>query len=247
MLGISIALITLMVIIMIPTNAGTYKRIFNILLHKPRKQPGIFITMTEKAPYSFGGYNYPAEPRQQVVALLELLPDKAEILDLGAGFGNNCLPLLERGHTVTATETNAECIGYLKQLTKDYPGRLRVVKAPVQALDTTHSYDAVINTMVLHFLQPDEAEAVIDTMKQVTRKGGFNVITSYLHDHTLPASYKWLLQKGKLRSYYQDWDIISYKESRPYNLAKIRTTRQLVRWCLGRRGYKAARLIAKRP
>ncbi len=196
-------------------------------------------------PARSGGYNYPTEPRQQVVELVGLLKAPSDVLDIGAGFGNNCIPLLEAGHRVTATETNADCVAYLKGLSAQYAGRLTVVEAPIQELPSSPDYDAVICTMVLHFLTNDEAEHAIDTMRHITRKGGYNVITNYLAGQDISPQYTWLVDSNKLPAYYKDWTIVSYEESYPFTLKRVRTARQLVRWILGRKGFKSARLIAK--
>lgn len=200
----------------------------------------------DQHPATSGGYNYPVEPRQQVTDLIGLLGSPASVLDIGAGFGNNAVPLLEAGHNVTATETNRECIAYLQDLATRYPGKLTVVEAPIQQLDTTKVFDAVVCTMVLHFLKNNEAERAIAAMKDVTSDGGYNVITSYLAGQNLSEEYTWLLESGALPESYKDWSIVSYEESRPFTLDKVRSVRQLARWLLGRRGYKSARLIAKR-
>lgn len=193
-----------------------------------------------------GGYNYPTAPRQQVIDLIDLLKMSSDILDIGAGFGNSCIPLLEAGHSVTATETNEECIVYLNELRTQYPKRLKVVEAPIQDLPASPDYDAVICTMVLHFLTNKEAERAISDMQSITRKGGYNVITTYLAGQEIDSEYMWLVDSGKLSTYYKDWTTVSYEESYPFTLDKVRTARQLGRWLLGKKGYKGARLIARR-
>lgn len=197
-------------------------------------------------PISSGGYNYPIEPRQQVIDLIDLLDAPANVLDIGAGFGNNAIPLLEAGHNVTATETNKECIAHLEDLATRYQGRLTVIEAPVQKLETAELFDAVVCTMVLHFLKDKEAKKAISTMQGITNKGGYNVITNYLDGQDLSNEYTWLLEANELPTYYKDWEIVSYEESRPFTIGKVRSARQFARWLLGRRGYRSARLIAKR-
>jgi tRNA G37 N-methylase Trm5 len=193
-----------------------------------------------------GGYNYPQQPRQQVIDLQQLLPEKSHILDIGAGFGNNTLPLLNLGHSVTVTETNPDCIKYLNTLKNEYGDRIKVLNEPIQELNNSVVYDAIICTMVLHFLQPAEADHAIKNIKNITSDGGFNVITNYLYNHKLLPKYTWMLQNNQLSDYYEDWQVISYDESYPYGLKQAHTLRQLARLCLGRRGYKSARLIAKK-
>lgn len=201
---------------------------------------------TNTLPHVSDGYHYHANPRKQVVDLTQLLDKPAEILDIGAGFGNNCELLLQHGHKVTVTETNEEALLYLRTLGKQYPGQLTVLQEPVQQLSTTRSFDAVICTMVLHFLTEQEALQAIQTMQHITRPGGYNVITNYLVGQDTPVEYTWLLQPNALPRLYPGWNIVAYEETHPFGLRTVRSVRQLVRWLLGRRGYKAARLIARK-
>jgi tellurite methyltransferase len=194
-----------------------------------------------------GGYSYPAEPRQQVVDLMGVLNEHANVLDIGAGFGNNVLPLVGVGHSVTATETNEECITYLEDLRSQYPDRLTVLDEPIQKLKPSQAYDAVVCTMVLQFLAEREAKDAIDAMQNSTRRGGYNVIVNYLAGQTIGSEYTWLVRPRELLKYYHGWEIISYEEGYPLTIGKIRSIKQFLRWILGRRGYKSAKLIARRP
>jgi tellurite methyltransferase len=193
---------------------------------------------------SSGGYNYPTAPRQQVIDLLKLLKAPSEILDIGAGFGNNCVPLLKQGHRLTATETNKEALKALRVLSEQYPGQLTVIEEPIEVLTSKSSYDAVICTMVLHFLSEEAAHTAIDMMQEVTRPGGYHVIVNYLTKQGLSPEYIWLLKPQELLSFYKTWGIVSYEESYSLKLKAVRSLKQFLRYMSGRRGYKSARLVA---
>lgn len=104
---------------------------------------------------SVGGYNFPTQPRAEVVRLLPLLKKDSRVLDIGAGLGNNTKFLLENGHRVIATETLGEAVDELNTLKLDYL-RLEVRPQDVRSLRTDEAYDAVICTMVLHFFNKEE-------------------------------------------------------------------------------------------
>lgn len=193
---------------------------------------------------SSGGYNYPSAPRQQVIDLLKLLKTPSEILDIGAGFGNNFVPLLQHGHRVTATETNKEALEALRSISEQYPDQLTVIEEPIEALSDKKHYDAVICTMVLHFLSKEAAHRAINVMQKVTRPGGYDVIVNYLTTQDLSPEYTWLLEPQELLNFYKSWEIISYEESYSLRLKAIRSAKQSLRYILGRRGHKSARLIA---
>ena len=70
--------------------------------------------MTDKIKVPFSnGYYYPSASRPQVLGLLRL-KRSGVVLDIGAGFGNNILPLLEHDFHIVATETNPDCLIALK-------------------------------------------------------------------------------------------------------------------------------------
>ena len=167
------------------------------------------------SPRTSGGYLYPEVPRKQVETLIHYLPPRARILDLGAGFGNNCVPLLKAGHLVTATETNPEALQYLKGLTVEYPGQLAVMEEPIQDLEETAKYDAIICTMVLQFLPPAEARKAVKVIQEATKPGGYNVIINFLVTQQLAPEFQFLLAPDELKQFYSDWEIVDYEESYP--------------------------------
>ncbi len=184
--------------------------------------------------FSSGGFNYPAEPRQQVLELLTLLKPYSHVLDIGAGFGNNCLPLLEKGHHVTVTETNDDAIGYLSKLKAKFPKRLIVVKESAEQLRASPTHDAIIATMVLQFLTPAEAMRVIGIMKQATAPKGYHVIINYLSGQDLDPEYTFLLDKQSLPQMYEGWNILSYEETKKDDTD-------------GKKYYTSAKMIAQKP
>jgi SAM-dependent methyltransferase len=196
---------------------------------------------------SADGYNYYDETRSEVLAVLDQLPKSSAVLDAGAGFGNNARELLARGHSVTATETSPTALLRLEQLRSDHPDRLAVRCQSVAELDDTGEFDAVICTMVLHYLTPQAGRDALERLKNATKPGGLCIVTSYLAASDLPNEYIWRLQPGELRAGFASWRILRYEESYPFTLSKIRSAPQLARWLRGRRGYKAARIVAQRP
>jgi tellurite methyltransferase len=195
---------------------------------------------------SSGGYNYPPIPRQQVIDLLRLLKSSSEILDIGAGFGNNCEPLLKAGHRVTATETNNEALEALDSLSKQFPGQLTIIEEPLELLKDNKSYDAIVCTMVLHFLEVAAAQKAINMIQKITNPGGYNVIINYLSGQNLSKEYVYLLKSGELQNLYKQWEVTFYEESYPIKLRTIRSAKRLIGYLLGRKGFKSAKLIAKK-
>lgn len=196
--------------------------------------------MSEKIEVPFSnGYYYPSAPRPQIAEILKL-KQSGSVLDIGAGFSNNINPLLAHDFHITATETNPDCITALEELTRKYAGKIEVIDEPLEALSFTASqFDAIICTMVLHFLEPEAARNAIANMQHWTNSGGLNVITSYTTNN--PAELlqehgvKSLLESNELKSRYKDWKILSYEEERGTSKTALGVA------------FESARLIAQKP
>lgn len=194
--------------------------------------------------YSHKGHYYVDKPRQEVSRIINLLEKGASVLDIGAGYGNNTKLLLRNGYDVTALETNPAAVKALRQISSD---NLTVLNKSTDSVIFHQEFDAVINCMVLHFLESEHvALKVIANMQSWTKPGGYNVITSYLDDNVLGAEYSFLLKSGQLQKLYADWQILLYKESYARTIQNMRNPKDIARLLLGRKGYKAARLIARR-
>lgn len=181
------------------------------------------------------GFYYPNYPRQQV---LEMLKYKKQgiALDIGAGFGNNTIPLLESGFEVTTTETNMECVDELSKLGQKYPNKVHVIDKPLEKLQFDTHFDAVICTMVLHFLNRPDALTAIANMQEWTASGGMNVITGYTdYNSEMGEDIDFLLHKNELKDLYPGWKVILYDEvmSGTQNPAG--------------KAFQSAKLIAQKP
>lgn len=195
--------------------------------------------------HSQKGHYYTSKPRREVLKVMNLLKPNSSVIDIGAGYGNNTKVLLNQGYKVTALETNPAAIKALRQIDS---GDLTVLSRPVDKVTLTNKYELVINCMVLHFLENERiALDVITKMKTWTQPGGLNVVTSYLDSNSLDDEYSFLLRSSQLRKLYDDWQIVFYEESYTLALNNIRSHKDIIRLLRGKRGYKAARLIAKRP
>lgn len=171
---------------------------------------------------SAGGYFFPDYPRDIVENNLALL-ENGLILDSGAGFGNNTRLLLEETTSkIVATETLPEALEKLQQLQKDFPDRLAVKDQAVQDLADTETYDAVICTMVLHFLPDGLRRSALQKIQTATKVGGVNIISAYIFDEGLLKyeHFKSGFAPGELKDAYNGWQIFDYKEVMPVNPMK---------------------------
>lgn len=168
--------------------------------------------VTESGFIESNGFFYPNYPRQQVVEMLKY-KQQGTALDIGAGFGNNTIPLLESGFEVTATETNSECVDELHKLSKKYPNKVHVSVELLERLHFDTQFDAVICTMVLHFLNRPDALTAIKNMQEWTASGGVNVITGYTdYNSDMGEDIDFLLHANELKELYPGWKVIFYDE-----------------------------------
>jgi 2-polyprenyl-3-methyl-5-hydroxy-6-metoxy-1,4-benzoquinol methylase len=197
--------------------------------------------------YSQKGHYYIEQPRKEVLALSSLLDPPASVLDIGAGYGNNTYWLLSRGHAVTAIETNHEAVLELQKFKKNFPKNVIVFESSVDAYMPQQTYDAVVCCMVLHFLKDvDVGYDVIKAIQSWTSPGGLNVITTYTSENSLSDDYTFLLRPNELRKLYEGWEIVQYEESYARNFRSAKNFKDIARLVARKRGYKSARLIARK-
>jgi SAM-dependent methyltransferase len=197
--------------------------------------------------YSKKGHYYIEEPRFELKYLMQLLPKKAYVLDIGAGNGNNTKFLLKKGYTVTAVEPNPAAIKTLRQIQKEYPKKLKVVEAAIDTYKPTEMFDVVICCMVVHFMKDHQSGVkAIQNVQSWTKRGGINLLTGYMSNQPLSKDYSFLLEPGELFELYNDWEIRWKQESFRLTLSRIYSVMDIPRLMVGKRGFKAARIIAQK-
>lgn len=197
--------------------------------------------------YSTKGHYYIAEPRFELKHLMPLLPETARVLDMGAGNGNNTRHFLKQGYTVTAVEPNPAAIKILQGLQEDYPGQLEVIEGSVDTYQPQQQFDVIVCCMVVHFMKDRESGVkAIHDMQSWTKAGGFNLLTAYMKNQALSDDYSFLLKPDELLKLYAGWKPRWYQESFRLTWTRMRSLKDLPRLALGKRGYKAARIIAQK-
>lgn len=195
--------------------------------------------------YSKKGHYYIAEARFELNKLVALIPKNASVLDIGAGNGNNTRFFLEKGLSVTAVEPNPEAIKDLRLLQKEHPKSLKIVKASLDNYQPAEKFDVIICCMVVHFIEGRKAG--LEAIKKIqiwTNPSGVNLITGYMYNQPLSNDYTFLFKPGELKKQYEKWEIYWSEESYRLTFSRIYTLKDVLRLLIGRRGFKAARIIA---
>lgn len=197
--------------------------------------------------YSKKGHYYIEEPRFELKRLLPLLPKNAHILDMGAGNGNNTKLFLETGYRVTAVEPNPAAIKILQELQKNYSEQLQIVEASLDTYKPKQKFDVVICCMVVHFMKDHTSGTeAIRNIQSWTKSDGINLLTGYMSDQHLSEDYSFLFKPNELSGLYANWESHWYQESFKLTWSRIYSLKDIPRLVLGKRGFKAARIIAQK-
>lgn len=133
-------------------------------------------------------------------------------LDLACGAGRHAIHLVENGWQVTAVDSSAVGIELLRVRARerDHSIDARVVDLEKDEFDwVPNAYDLICD---LYYLQVDLFPKICRSLKP----GGLFVAAIHLADHD-PSSegttHRFVLESGELRGYFEDWEILHYRET----------------------------------
>lgn len=140
---------------------------------------------------------------------------QGHVLDLGCGRGRNALYLAKDGFDVHACDADVASIATLNDIIA--AEKLTTIETDVYDINRAvvqSTYDVVVSTVVLQFLQPERIEAVLCNMQAQTAVGGWNIVVSALETEgaAVPPSFQHFFKPNELRDYYAAWNIVKYNE-----------------------------------
>ena len=146
-------------------------------------------------------------------AMESLSPGKA--LDLGCGQGRNALFLAQHGFEVTAVDQNELALEILQSIVEQEDLEMTVGLYDINSANLKQSYDLIVSTVVLMFLQADRIPAIIRNMQDQTNPGGYNLIVCAMdtEDYSCQVPFSFTFKEGELADYYKDWELIKYNEN----------------------------------
>ena len=158
-------------------------------------------------------YNSNPVHSEVLEAMQFLSPGKA--LDLGCGQGRNALFLAQQGFDVTAVDQNELALEILQSIVEQEDLEMTVGLYDINLAALTQTYDLIVSTVVLMFLQADRIPSVIRNMQDQTNPGGYNLIVCAMdtEDYPCQVPFSFTFKEGELADYYKDWELIKYNEN----------------------------------
>lgn len=158
-------------------------------------------------------YNSNPVHSELLEAMQSLSPGKA--LDLGCGQGRNALFLAQHGFEVTAVDQNELALEILQSIVEQEDLEMTVGLYDINSAALTQTYDLIVSTVVLMFLQADRIPAIIQNMQDQTNPGGYNLIVCAMdtEDYPCQVPFSFTFKEGELADYYKDWELIKYNEN----------------------------------
>jgi len=168
------------------------------------------------APEDYFGkkYDLPRTHSEVLAAMPHLQIGKA--LDVGCGRGRNALYLALHGFAVEGIDNNPESL----QVAREIKQQERLDNVSFRQVDLNRdqrisgTYDFVLSTVVLMFLQRASIAPLIAQMQQATRQGGHNLIVAAMDSADYPCRepFPFAFRAGELRDYYRGWQLLKYNE-----------------------------------
>ena len=158
-------------------------------------------------------YNTNPVHSEVLEAMDTVKPCKA--LDLGCGQGRNALFLAQHGFDVTAVDQNELSLEILQSIVEQEDLEMPLGLYDINSASIGQTYDFIVSTVVLMFLQADRIPAIIKNMQDQTSIGGYNLIVCAMDTEDYPCSvhFPFTFKEGELANYYQDWELIKYNEN----------------------------------
>jgi len=163
-----------------------------------------------------------AAPTPLLVETVEKLPP-GKALDLACGSGRNALWLAERGWNVTAVDGSAVAIEILRSRASERGVTVNARVADLEKSDYQIEPSRWDLIAICYYLQRDLFEPV----KQGVAPGG--ILISIVHitePGEEPTAHR--LKPDELNRYFQDWEILHYREGKPNDTAHQRSVAEIV-------------------
>ncbi len=177
------------------------------------------------------------QPSEEIRQMVDLLPPKARVLDLGCGEGRNAIFLAKNGFDVTAIDISTAGIQKLRRLAAEAEVPIYSEIADMREFVFTAYYDLIISHGCLHLVERPDWLGLIRKFKHYTKPGGINVTVVFTDLLPPPNDLKdvciGLFREGELAQLYSDWETIlsrsyTFEDKHPGDITHIHPANKVV-------------------
>jgi SAM-dependent methyltransferase len=148
------------------------------------------------------------DPRQLLVSHSHLLPDSGLALDAASGVAINGFYLARRGLRVIALDISEVALRMAKRLARKEQLLLEASVCDLAApWLPPFFFDVILN---FHFFE----RATLPVFRAALKPGGLLFFESFVKIRDLPENPVYYLEPGELPSFFRDYEIIHYQETR---------------------------------
>lgn len=163
-------------------------------------------------------YYWGTEPNALAETALEFAPKREApaAVDLGAGEGRDAVHLAEEGYGVLAVDVVPNGLEKAERLADERGVTIQTRQADVNDLQFA-AVDVVYSCGALQYLRPENRERQFGRFKHDTTPGGIHVMFAFVEHPDVSEAPDWgdnehFYERGELRSYYDDWEILAEDE-----------------------------------
>lgn len=148
------------------------------------------------------------EPQPALAELVDLGWCEGRILDIGCGTGELGLALAARGHSVTGVDLAPTAIARARRKAAERGLTAEFAAADATELGDIGPFDTVLDSGLLHCLQPAAQRRYLAVLRRVSRPGGRVAILCFADVPGARTPDRGRLTEGALRELFADgWDV----------------------------------------
>jgi ubiquinone/menaquinone biosynthesis C-methylase UbiE len=138
------------------------------------------------------------------------MKERQRIIDLGCGTGNLALKLLRSNKRVTAIDIDGTALKILRQKTKQFSKRLKVINASALHLPSLRKFDGICSMIVLPFVT--SPQKYLENCFSLLKNNGVLSISSWLPSVSwkklVEPEIKELKREGVIQTHFKEFQAI---------------------------------------
>jgi 2-polyprenyl-3-methyl-5-hydroxy-6-metoxy-1,4-benzoquinol methylase len=119
--------------------------------------------------------DYPGQVEQEDFFKFMDLKPKSSILEIGAGIGRITIPLLKKGHYITATELSSKSLDIMKEIAaeENVSERLAQMHTNFEDVNIENKFDVVVFNAVIHHINCEKKNKILQNVYKALKPGGY--------------------------------------------------------------------------